>query len=64
MKVDYDNKMITQDQSKEVVKYVGDIEVYIPELKKIVKPGDIVEGFPIEEARVRNDFIVIRIKGD
>jgi hypothetical protein len=62
----YKNKMVDVygHKLKEVVKYVGDIEVYIPDLKKIVKCGDIVDGFPIEEAKSRNDFTVIQIKGD
>jgi hypothetical protein len=56
----YENKMMP----KQAVKYIGDFDVWIPDLKKIVKPGEIVEGFPIAEAEARSDFIVIKIKGD
>ena len=60
MKSGYENKMMP----KQAVKYIGDFDVWIPSLKKIIKPGDIVEGFPIDEAKARSDFIVIKIKGD
>ena len=56
----YENKMMP----KQAVKYIGDFDVWIPDLKKIVKPGEIVDGFPIEEAKARSDFIIIQIKGD
>jgi len=44
---------------KPVAKYIGDMEIYIPDFKKIVNKGDLVPEMPITEARARRDFIVI-----
>ena len=38
--------------------YVGDVEIFIPEFKKIVNKGDAVLEMPLKEARARTDFIV------
>ena len=42
-----------------VAKYVGDAEVM--GFKKIINKGDLVPEMPIDEARVRKDFIVVNV---
>lgn len=44
---------------KEVAKYIGDIELYFPQFRKIVNKGDLLPELPLWEAIERRDFIVI-----
>ena len=52
-------KPIIKYIAKYVAKYVGDAEVM--GFKKIINKGDLVPGMPIDEARVRKDFIVVNV---
>lgn len=49
---------------KPIAKYIGDVEILIPQFKKIINKGDTVPGFPIEEAKARRDFIVVNERKD
>ena len=60
MKDSYDNKMIKPKQNKQVPVYVGDFSVWIPRLKRKVNPGDRIPDFPIDEAKQRDDFILVK----
>ena len=62
MKKDYLNKEMKAQEIKriqKVPKYTGQVELYFPEYKKVVNNGDFLEELPIEEARKRDDFIII-----
>ncbi|MHB1334520.1 MAG: hypothetical protein ACYCXQ_01000 [Candidatus Humimicrobiaceae bacterium] len=50
--------MSSQKENKSVPKYIGDFEVYIPSLNRIVKPGEFVPEIPIMEAKARQDFTI------
>ena len=52
-------KPIIKYIAKYVAKYVGDAEVM--GFKKIINKGDLVPEMPIDEARVRKDFIVVNV---
>ena len=66
MKNVYGNKMIKDYENKEnkenkkVPKYVGGFSVWVPDLGRKINPGEIVRDFPIEEAKQRNDFILVK----
>lgn len=63
MKDVYGNKMIKNYENKdikEVPKYVGGFSIWVPDLGRKINPGDIVKDFPIDEAKQRNDFILIK----
>ena len=49
---------------KPVAQYIGNVEIYIPQFKKIVNKGDLVPEFPIAEARARRDFVVLNESED
>ena len=51
------SKPIIKPIVKYIAKYVGDAEVI--GFKKIINKGDLVPEMPIDEARVRKDFIVV-----
>ena len=55
MMKDFENKEI-----KKVPKYIGGFSIWIPDLGRKINPGEIVQDFPIEEAKQRNDFILIK----
>jgi len=42
----------------EIIRYIGDAEIYFPKFKIIINKGDLVPEMPIDEARARKDFIV------
>lgn len=58
MKEDYLTKDI-KPKKKQIAKYIGETEVYFPAYKKIVKQFDVLEEMSIEEAKSRDDFIVV-----
>ncbi len=63
MKNVYGNKMIKNYEDKEikkVPKYIGGFSIWVPDLGRKINPGDIVRDFPIDEAKQRNDFILIK----
>jgi hypothetical protein len=60
MKDMYDNKMIKDYETKEVPKYIGGFTIWVPDLGRKISPGEIVPDFPIEEAKQRNDFILVK----
>lgn len=47
---------------KQVAKYVGGKEIYIPNFKKIVNKEDLVPEMPLEEAKARRDFTIVNEK--
>jgi len=49
---------------KPVAQYIGNVEIYIPQFKKIVNKGDLVPEFPLKEAKARRDFVVINESED
>ena len=51
------SKPIIKYIEKYVAKYVGDAEVM--GFKKIINKGDLVPEMPVDEARLRKDFIVV-----
>lgn len=60
MKETYENKMVKGYKQKKIAKYIGEYDIWIPSLKRKIRPGDTVPGFPIEEAEKRNDFILVK----
>jgi hypothetical protein len=60
MKDTYGNKMIKKYENKEVPQYVGGFSIWLPTLNKKVNPGDKVPEFSLEEAKRRDDFIIIK----
>ena len=58
MKSEYKNKMMTEEKTKLIPRYIGDVELYWPDFGKITKPGDYLEELPIEQAKARKDFIL------
>jgi len=57
----------TKKKSKPIIKpiiepiamYVGDAEII--GFKKIINKGDLVPEMPVDEARLRKDFIVVNV---
>jgi hypothetical protein len=47
---------------KQVAKYIGGKEIYIPDFKKIVNKGDLVPEMSLEEAKTRRDFTIVNEK--
>lgn len=47
-------------KKKEIPRYTGEVELYFPEFKKIVKKGDLLPELPIEEAERRSDFEIVK----
>ncbi|MGD9276359.1 MAG: hypothetical protein PVJ67_04250 [Candidatus Pacearchaeota archaeon] len=45
-----------------IIRYIGDVEIYIPDFKRIINKGDLVPEMSEKEAHARKDFIVERIK--
>ena len=60
MKDVYDNKMMSGYETKQVPKYIGDFSIWVPDLGRKISPGELVKDFPIEEAKQRNDFILVK----
>ncbi len=60
MKDVYGNKMMKDFDNKKIAKYIGGFEIWIPSLKKKIKPGELVSDFPIDEAAQREDFILVK----
>lgn len=49
-----------KNETKEIPVYIGDVEVYFPAFNKIVKKGDKLPELSVEQAKIRNDFKIIK----
>lgn len=64
MKDNYKNKMV-KPKNKSVrltPKYIGNIELDFAKYKRRVNCGDLLPEMPIEEAKNRQDFILVKEK--
>ena len=57
-------KKISKIILKPIAKYIGDVEVYFPQFNKIINKGDLLAEMPLDEARLRGDFIVVNERED
>ena len=64
MKAKKVKKTIKKQVFKPIAKYIGSVEIYFPQFKKIVNKGDLVIEMPLDEAMARKDFVVANERED
>jgi len=65
MKSTYKNKMMATGKNKSIrliPKYIGGVELDFPKYKRRVNYGDLLPEMPIEIAKNRQDFILVKEK--
>ena len=65
MKEFYKNKMVTDKSVKLIPKYIGgtELDFHIGNKTIRVRRGDEVPDLPIETAKQRKDFVIIKRRG-